>query len=371
MNNPDDPAPKFDVALYGEKTPVHIWGWTYTAQSLQQALYRQADERLEKLHFDARYNMASAEKDYGLAAKDPKVGKQHLERAKSAIAAFQRISKRWPDDEYARFNALYKDVLTQLGEPVLDLPRDLSTTERKQPQVAEASQSTPAAEKTVQPVAATATPAAPKSGSKSNMLLMLVVLVVGACAVVGLFFLSAAQNKKKKPARSAAAMTGAGAGASSASDDTEMPVFEGFSIAAKEHEQEEVRPFLIEGSAKRPAAGKPDAAGPAVAKPRAAKAAVAKPAVAKSAATKPAAAKPAAATGAGTAKPGVKPVAAKPATGAKPVAAKPATPPAAKPAAPKPGAQARSPVAGTPKPQAPGEAKPASPRPRPKPPENS
>src|SRR5690606_1281018 len=31
-----DPAnvDKFKIALYGKKTPVHVWGWSYAAQSL-------------------------------------------------------------------------------------------------------------------------------------------------------------------------------------------------------------------------------------------------------------------------------------------------------------------------------------------------
>ncbi|MCA8995992.1 MAG: hypothetical protein KDA80_03380, partial [Planctomycetaceae bacterium] len=103
---------KFDAALYGVKEPVNVWGWGYTAQSLQRAIYGNQDERLEKLHFDARYNLAKAEQEYGKAHPDLDEGTKHLERAKTSITGFQRISQRWPDKEYARFNELYKSILS-------------------------------------------------------------------------------------------------------------------------------------------------------------------------------------------------------------------------------------------------------------------
>lgn len=221
-------AEKFAVALYGKKEPVHIWGWTYTAQSLQRALYQKPDERLEKLHFDARYDLAAAEQQYGLSLSDPKKSVEHLERAKAAITGFQRVSKRWDDGEYERFNTLYKTVLANLGQPVLDLPRELADSERKT-QVAEAGETAAPqqAQTAAAPQAAPQTPAQ-QPAAKSNSLLMILVLLLGGGAVGGMYYMSILQSKKKQ-ARYATAGSGSSAKAKVVASQAaeSVPLFEG------------------------------------------------------------------------------------------------------------------------------------------------
>lgn len=274
------PEEQFPLALYGKQQPVHVWGWTYTAQSLQRALYQKQDERLEQLHFDARYNLADAERRFGLALSDPKKSSDHLERARSAISGFQRVSKRWPDDEYDRFNELYRKVLADLGQPVTDLPRELADTERVDVAATDATPGTTTSAAAAQPAAVAAPPAEPES--RSNPILMLGVLLLGIGAVAGLYFMSVAQSKKKN-ARYASASTGDGSAIRAAKDRADAPVFGGLpgggtatrtarpktgpaGTATKTAASAAVKPGTGKPAAKAPA--KPTGNPPAAAKPK-------------------------------------------------------------------------------------------------------
>ncbi|WP_092050656.1 tetratricopeptide repeat protein [Planctomicrobium piriforme] len=191
-----DSAEKFNVSLYGKKEPLHIWGWTYTAQSLQQALFRQKEERIEKLHFDARYNLADAEKLYGLSLSDSKESKLHLERALGNINSFQRVSKRWPDEEYQRFNTLYKSVLSDLGQPVVDLPRELASNEPK-PEPTPDAEKTPGGETPAADRAATPVAAKPVEKEESGSILVPILLLVVVVGGLGGFLWIQNKNSKR------------------------------------------------------------------------------------------------------------------------------------------------------------------------------
>ena len=189
---------KYETALYGKKEPVNVWGWTYTAQALQRALYGNQDPDLARLHFDARYNLAQCESEFGLNHPEQDQQRAHFERARASIVGFQRISNRWPDDEYLRFNALYKTILLYLGSPVADLPRQLLDTKG-----ARAPEEVPEAD-----ILAHVEVAGPSVNSedapRSNRLLIVAMIAIGTAAVSGLYFLAVGQNKK----RHSAALTG-------------------------------------------------------------------------------------------------------------------------------------------------------------------
>jgi len=192
---------KFKIALYGKKDAVHIWGWTYAAQSLQQAVYSQPGGRLDQLLFDARYRLAEAERKYGLALTDPKESKEHLVRSRASITGFQRISKRWTDEEYQRFNSLYKLALADLGEPVVDLPRQLSDAERD-PAETSSNMNVQKQEvaSVVSPLETAPKAAAPPPPPKNNSLQIILMLMLAVGAVAGIYFMTINQ-KKKKPAK--------------------------------------------------------------------------------------------------------------------------------------------------------------------------
>lgn len=188
---------KFFSAIAGSKEgdPVTIWGWAKMAQFLQRELFSKKDERLASLHFDARYRLAQTQLQWGKALSEQDQATEQFRRAQASIAGFQRISPRWPDEEYTRFNQLYRDVLTALGSPVVDLPRDLDgtapTTDGGQP---ETTAGTPAVASTT-PTEDSAE--AEQSGGGSNMALMVIMVLFGGGAVAGLYFMAVGQNKKK------------------------------------------------------------------------------------------------------------------------------------------------------------------------------
>ncbi|CAK9108555.1 unnamed protein product [Durusdinium trenchii] len=182
---------KFFTAIAGspEGAPITIWGWAKMAQFLQRELFSKKDERLEKLHFDARYRLAQTQLQWGEALSDEEKSTEQLRRAQASVAGFQRISPRWPDEEYARFNQLYRDILAALGSPQVDLPRDLDGEPVKVDPVDDdptGNQANPNPE----------TPEPEESGG-SNVFLMIVMLVFGGGAVAGLYFLAVGGNKKK------------------------------------------------------------------------------------------------------------------------------------------------------------------------------
>ncbi len=357
-------ADKFNIALYGQKTPEHIWGWTYTAQSLQQALFRQKEERIEKLHFDARYNQAEAEKLFGLALSDVKESRLHFDRALSNINSFQRVSKRWPDEEYQRFNALYRSVLAEIGEPVIDLPRELASTEPSSQAPAQANNQPAAADTTSPQTAAQAPAAAAPKKEEGSPAMMILILVVSCGGAIGVWIVS---QKMRKNQKHASISTAGGepvlppAGASFAPPAVGPPqIGPGHSAGhAKKHSEPAGPAFpsfdsLTESApAARKPAPRPVAPATATAKPAAPKPAATAAKVAPTAA-KPAAPRPAAARPEGQPRPVAKPGAptAAPAPGAgQPVARKPqAAPGAAQPSASRPAQQPAQPGAAKPQP---------------------
>lgn len=379
----EEDADKYKVALYGRKDPVHIWGWTYASQSLQQAVYSQPNERLEKMLFDSRYHLAEAERKYGLALSDPEQAKEHLIRARSSITGFQRVSKRWSDEEYQRFNSLYKLTLADLNEPVKNLPRALSDAERPEEEAApnDANEPTSLANTPLNtPAPAAQTP--PPSSSGSNTLLILLVLLLGIGAAGGIFYVTL-KSSSKKPNR-----TSRGASADSADDDEELPPslaspspatsrpgagggdsslpgFGGFAppatkpVAAKSKKGAAFPSFPTFGDDTPTSATPKSGPSPAVAKP------VARPATAKPVASRPASANPS---------PGAAPGKANPGSASRPAGtARSATPTTGKPVQGTPRPRPATPGGpGQQPPRPAGEQKPASPPPkRPQPPESS
>ncbi|WP_437227673.1 hypothetical protein SH661x_000496 [Planctomicrobium sp. SH661] len=362
---------KFKIALYGKKDPVHVWGWTYAAQSLQQAVYSDPGGRLDQLLFDARYRLAEAERKFGLSLTDPKESKEHLVRARASITGFQRVSKRWTDEEYQRFNSLYKLALADLGEPVVDLPRQLSDTEKHE-EVADNNtpNPTPSVNQTTN-----ATPAKPAAAAppppRNNTLLIVVMLALTAGAVAGIYFMTVNQGKKKKTPKPKSDADDAAAFPASTgpipSFDAPADFIPPKPVAVKKTKAAPAaQAFPSFGDFSAPPAGtattKPVTARPAAAKPPVAKPAAApRPAGTTKPAGTPAAARPATASPA----PGNPAAATRPAAGPKPPGSVPTAKP--RPATPAPpGATAPNKTA----PRPGEERKPAVPRPPgPKPPE--
>lgn len=177
----------------GDDAPITIWGWAKMAQFLQRELFKDPNnERLKKLHFDARYRLAETQAQWGNAISDEELSIEKLRRAQAAITGFQRISPRWPDEEYARFNALYRDVLADLNSPVVDLPRDLDG-----PPTGQIVDVPPTGSGSSEAEAEGAADDANAAQTGGSPLLVIVMILFGGGAVAGLYFLAVGQNKKK------------------------------------------------------------------------------------------------------------------------------------------------------------------------------
>lgn len=399
VNGGDEDQEKFKIALYGKKDPVHIWGWTYASQSLQQAAYSQPGGRLDQMLFDARYHLAQAERKYGLSLTDPKASSEHLVRSRASITGFQRISKRWTDEEYQRFNSLYKLALADLGEPVIDLPRQLSEAEKEEA-VATVSAETqtqqssePDQTEAAPPPTLQTTLPPPESSSMTTILLLLGLIV----AVAGIFYITMAQGKKKKSKKSATgkgeeslSSMGAvhgGSAAESRGDGSDFGLPGGFvaptATAAKPKAKTAAGPSFPSMSDDGNRAASPTAK-PAAARPSVKPASPVKPAASGTAARPATTTRPSAAprpAGGQAARPatGASAVPGKPAASAPRPTARPQTgivppsPNAAKPRPAAPGAPASRPAASRPAaPRPAGESKPVPPKQtRPQPPDPS
>lgn len=188
-----DAPEKFKLALYGKGKagePGHVWGWGYAAQSLQRAVYQKKEPKLVELHFNARYNLAETHREYAKVLPDADKATEQLELGQSAIRNFHAISQRWPDEEYARFNGLYREILSDLGTVVTDLPREPGQTP---PPIEGGGGGEEDVAQVGKPIVDGPGPEEPKS----NKLLMLLMIVLGAAAVAGLYFMAVGQGKKK------------------------------------------------------------------------------------------------------------------------------------------------------------------------------
>jgi len=186
-------ADKLMTAINGDSKKV--WGWNQLARKLQQALMAsQRDERVEQMHYDARYRQAECIRLY---AQQQEATKQieFLKQAKGGIEAFARIAGSLPPAEFARFDGLYREICDDLGEPDASLEKAIVRASATVAPAAAASASTPASA----PVAATTSaPAAPPPAKHTNFGLVLLLLVLVVAGSIGLFVLSVRNDRKKR-----------------------------------------------------------------------------------------------------------------------------------------------------------------------------
>lgn len=188
---------KFDEAIQGGKIgdqQVEFWGWADIGLRLQRLIMMQADarERYHSTHVEARYNVAECRRLYGLAQSADKERNAELERALFEINAFVAIAGEIDDESWAKFDALYQQIQTDLGRIPDPLERPKEYVAVAAP--ADSSEKTEAAPK--QAVAATAARnPAPESGT--SMAGVIVVLVL-FCGGIGAWFYNTKKNQKRK-----------------------------------------------------------------------------------------------------------------------------------------------------------------------------
>ena len=116
-----------------------VWGWGKLAGMLQRKIQMSPGDKskYESKYYDARYNLSLCKLKHGEAQPTPAKKKAILAAARGEIIAFVQITPEIPDDDWDKFDLLYKDILKGLGEKVVDLERPrqikpLTQAERRQ-----------------------------------------------------------------------------------------------------------------------------------------------------------------------------------------------------------------------------------------------
>lgn len=169
-----------DGELRGQKGEV--WGWTELSARLQRLMSDGRTETRDRYGdklFEAWFNTAMARQRLGLAQSTTAKKQAELETAKSVIETFVRISAEIPEDWWRKFDKLFRQIQSDLGQSPSPLERPtrvviVSNTPVREPQAAK-----PETPKVVAKKEAIK-PTAPKnSGGTMAVVIFVLILVVG------------------------------------------------------------------------------------------------------------------------------------------------------------------------------------------------
>lgn len=169
-----------------------IRGWAYLARLLSSSMQTPGREDLKKMYYDAQYNSIDTRRKYGIAINDP----SQIEMAKSATNVFAQISVDLPDDTWERFNELYRQIQTDLGEEPQDLERRKTATEAVASNNASQLENASPANTQQKVAQQSQNDTAAKGGS--NTVLFLVVILLGIGGAVAFYFFGL-KGKKPRP----------------------------------------------------------------------------------------------------------------------------------------------------------------------------
>ncbi|MCA9004557.1 MAG: hypothetical protein KDA70_04725 [Planctomycetaceae bacterium] len=169
-----------------------IRGWNYLARSLQNSIENASSEDLkkmyQKMYYDAQYNKVDSLRKYAIAVNNA----DSLDRTKSEINVFGQTNVDLPDEVWKRFNELYRQVQTDMGEDPQDLARRFSASE-----TVAANDASPLKTKTPadtqQKVAQQPTE---QATGGSNTMIIVLVLLVGVGGAVAFYFFGLKPGKK-------------------------------------------------------------------------------------------------------------------------------------------------------------------------------
>lgn len=189
----DDAKEKYMLAIKGRDEPVVVWGYNRLAQRLRSAsLSEPKNEDYRKQHFDANYHVAEVLKKLA-GNQSGEERTESLERAKVAITYLTTFANEFPDDEYPRFNALYREIQSELGEPIEDLHKGSADANTLALAPEEESG---AADTATDPAAPTAE--GEPEGASINFVPILAVLILAGLIGGGLVALQGSQKKKRR-----------------------------------------------------------------------------------------------------------------------------------------------------------------------------
>lgn len=118
-----DGVKKLIVAIQGNsKQGGQVWGWSQIAVKLQKSQEFPTNPIYVENFLNARYNGTLCRRKYAME-QTTKEKQKYLEGCKAELIATSAVTKDMPEEQFQKFNELYRDVLKDLGQPVADLPR--------------------------------------------------------------------------------------------------------------------------------------------------------------------------------------------------------------------------------------------------------
>ena len=174
-------------AVEGEKRGQkgEVWGWTELSTRLQRLIADGRPETRDRFSdklYEAWYNTSLCRQKLGQAQPTTAKKQAELETAKSVVETFVRISVDIPDDWWKKFDRLYRQIQSDLGQSPSPLERPttivITSAPAKptaNPEETASNESTKAAKKKEK----MDTAAAPKSTSGAMSIVIFLLIVVG------------------------------------------------------------------------------------------------------------------------------------------------------------------------------------------------
>lgn len=194
-------------AVEGEKRGQkgEVWGWTELSTRLQRLIADGRPETRDKFGeklYEAWYNTSLCRQKLGQA--QPTTSKKHaeLETAKSVVETFVRISVDIPDDWWKKFDRLYRQIQSDLGQSPSPLERPTTIVLTSAPAKSDANPdetSSSGPTKAAKKKENVETAAAPKSSSGTMSVVIFLLIVVGGGGASVWMMMS--KQSRKRPAR--------------------------------------------------------------------------------------------------------------------------------------------------------------------------
>ena len=138
------------------------------------------------MYFNARYNSSYCRHQYGLAQSNTKKKKGELDKAKLEIRAFASICGDIDAAWWDKFDKLYRQVQTDLGEDPLALVKPKQVVHSARPKLASGTK-TKKAKRTL---------AQPDEPEGLNVRMIAFAIILFAGGGIGIFFMVQSQNKR-------------------------------------------------------------------------------------------------------------------------------------------------------------------------------
>lgn len=133
-----DSIKKLLISVYGTtkaRTPGNMWGWSLIASKLQKSPDFATNPGYLENFLNARYHATVCRVRYA-REQSVKEKQKQLESCVAELTVVATITKDIPEEQFAKLNGLYREVLADLGQPIVDLQRskDLPVTAPVKPE---------------------------------------------------------------------------------------------------------------------------------------------------------------------------------------------------------------------------------------------